>query len=259
MIRQAIGRIGRRLKRSPRWGSIVMRIEEAIKDGALRANAPRRRRLLVEWDACTTPEHVLDFSIKYLSPGQQPREILEFARFARSAAPQVFCEIGTLRGGTHLFLTHAIPSIDVTIAVDRQLQNKGMLSLLEKRGQRSFFLAGSSQSPDTGRRLARILGDAPLDLLFIDGDHSYTSVRSDFLMYREFVRHGGLIAFHDVCEDYQTRFGRQTGHFAGGVPALWTKLRPCYEHREFIDSPDQDAFGIGVIVHSKTDPLPMDL
>ena len=34
-----------------------------------------------------------------------------------------------------------------------------------------------------------------LDLLFIDGDHSYEGVRQDYKMYSKLVRDGGLIAF----------------------------------------------------------------
>jgi cephalosporin hydroxylase len=216
-----------------------------------------RRRLRRQWEACTTPADILAFSRKYLSPGQRPDEILGFASFARTVAPQVLCEIGTLHGGTHLFLSHALPTVHTTIALDRQVRNKGKLRLLQKPGQRLVFLNGLSQSPETAGRVASIVGGTPIDLLFIDGDHAYESVRSDFLMYRTLVRDGGLIAFHDICDDYLTLFGRHTGHFAGGAPRLWRKIRESYPHREFVDSPDQDAFGIGVIVHSAA--LPADL
>lgn len=38
----------------------------------------------------------------------------------------------------------------------------------------------------------------PIRLLFIDGNHSYEEVRSDFLGWERFVVPDGLIAFHDV-------------------------------------------------------------
>ncbi|MFD2879166.1 class I SAM-dependent methyltransferase [Paenibacillus rhizoplanae] len=37
-----------------------------------------------------------------------------------------------------------------------------------------------------------------MDLLFIDGDHSYGGVSSDYHMYRQLVSQGGIIAFHDI-------------------------------------------------------------
>jgi MMP 1-O-methyltransferase len=37
-----------------------------------------------------------------------------------------------------------------------------------------------------------------IDLLFIDGDHSYDAVKLDFLQWSTFVRPGGYVCFHDV-------------------------------------------------------------
>lgn len=37
-----------------------------------------------------------------------------------------------------------------------------------------------------------------IDLLFIDGDHSYAAVRSDFVRYARHLRRGGYVALHDV-------------------------------------------------------------
>lgn len=228
-------------------------------DYSLRSNRQRQAALQRELAVCTTPGEVLEFATKYLDPGQRRDEILGCAEYVRSRQPEVFCEIGLLRGGTHFFLTHALPSVKITIGVDPLVQNRAFLELLAKAGQRSFFITGSSQSAKTFTRLSAILGERPIDLLFIDGDHRYEAARSDFLMYRTLVREGGLIAFHDICEDYQTRFGRDTGYSAGGVPQLWRKIRGAFAHREFVDSPDQDAFGIGVIVHSNAIRLPDDL
>jgi predicted O-methyltransferase YrrM len=41
-----------------------------------------------------------------------------------------------------------------------------------------------------------------IDLLFIDGDHSYDGVRRDFLAWTKFLRPGGLLLLHDVCPDH---------------------------------------------------------
>lgn len=37
----------------------------------------------------------------------------------------------------------------------------------------------------------------PVDILFIDGDHEYPSVKDDFDSFYPFVRDGGLVVFHD--------------------------------------------------------------
>ncbi len=38
----------------------------------------------------------------------------------------------------------------------------------------------------------------PIRLLFIDAEHAYEAVRSDFLSWQEYVVVGGLVVFHDV-------------------------------------------------------------
>lgn len=40
----------------------------------------------------------------------------------------------------------------------------------------------------------------PIDLLFIDGDHSYEGVKSDYEAWSPFVKVGGVIAFHDYMK-----------------------------------------------------------
>lgn len=61
---------------------------------------------------------------------------------------------------------------------------------------RSSFLIGLSYQPATIAK-AFELRNEPFDLLFIDGDHSYSSVLADWLLYQGTVRTGGIIAFHD--------------------------------------------------------------
>lgn len=38
----------------------------------------------------------------------------------------------------------------------------------------------------------------PFDLVFIDADHSYAAVKSDFEKVRDWVKDGGVLAFHDT-------------------------------------------------------------
>lgn len=40
--------------------------------------------------------------------------------------------------------------------------------------------------------------DKEIDILLIDGDHSYGGVKADYEKYEPFVRRGGLILMHDV-------------------------------------------------------------
>ena len=38
----------------------------------------------------------------------------------------------------------------------------------------------------------------PLDFMFIDGNHTYEFVKSDFERFSPFIKKGGIVAFHDV-------------------------------------------------------------
>ena len=58
-------------------------------------------------------------------------------------------------------------------------------------------IVGSSFDPAMKRQLSE---NGPFDLLFIDADHSYPAVRSDFFAWGELVRNGGMIALHDSLQ-----------------------------------------------------------
>ena len=74
------------------------------------------------------------------------------------------------------------------------------------------------------------------DLIFIDADHSYASVRGDYEKVRNWVSDGGILAFHDST--YYESVSRVLGevlasgmwHLAGNVDSLvWLrKIGPTY-------------------------------
>lgn len=259
MSRLTWQRIAGRIKRMPYVGDAVTHGEEWLSDARLRMDTGAQRALRHEQSGIHEPQAILEFARRHFEAGQKTSEILAFAEFARSYTPRVFCEVGTYQSGTHFFLTHALPSVSTTIAIDLLIRNKEKLKLLQKPGQVSVLLEASSRYRTTSRKIEALLAGQPIDLLFIDGDHSYEGVRDDFLAFRGLVREGGLIAFHDICEDYETRYGRKTGQYAGGVPRFWRKLREGFDYREFVDIPEQDGFGIGVIVQAAEARLPRDL
>jgi predicted O-methyltransferase YrrM len=176
------------------------------------------------------------------SLGQIPEEILGFARLAAEREPQRICEIGTLHGGTSLFLCTMAPSIRRYVGIDLSVHNARLVAALAPAPVEVDFIEGSSQDDQVRRRLEGLLGGEQLDLLFIDGDHEYEGVRADFERHRDLVRPGGLIAFHDVVPDHP-----DSPHWSGGVPDLWRELRDRFRHWEFVASWEQDGLGIGVI------------
>lgn len=79
---------------------------------------------------------------------------------------------------------------------------------------RSAFLIGMSFDPATIQKAYQHLAGG-VDLLFIDGDHQYASVLTEWLLYSPLVKPGGLIAFHDIGLTIE-------GHY--GVPEFLEKL-----------------------------------
>jgi predicted O-methyltransferase YrrM len=227
----------------------------AARTAAFVALRPLYRRV---FDRAGDPDAVLR-AARFTIPGsvsQIPEEITALMAYAAEREPVRVCEIGTLYGGTTVLLSRVAPSVRLMVGIDLRVVNRRFLTGLAPRGQAVHLLEGSSQDQQTVDRLGGILDGSPLDLLFIDGGHRYEDVRADFLRYRDLVRPGGLIVFHDIVEDYGSRYGRSSGLWAGGVPRLWRELRDSYPHREFVRDPEQDAYGIGVIDWDPEVPSP---
>ncbi len=60
------------------------------------------------------------------------------------------------------------------------------------------YIQGNSQSHEMYELVKNTIG--VVDILFIDGDHSYQGVINDFLLYENLVRPGGYIIFDDYMD-----------------------------------------------------------
>lgn len=176
---------------------------------------------------------------------QHPVEIRQFAEWLYQRRWIVnTLEIGVRHGGTSA-LWHGLSS-GMTIGVDYGgidgLGEKGTIELSikmrETLGNRYNFVYGDSHLQHTKDQIVDILGGRLLDLLFIDGDHSYDGVSMDYNMYKGLVKSGGCIAFHDIVD---SDFMKTLGH---GVWKFWRELRGVKV--EFCI--DGDWGGIGVLV-----------
>lgn len=161
-------------------------------------------------------------------------------------------EIGTAGGGT-LYLLSRLAADDATIIsidlpgnpFDWGYSDADVERFRSYRrpGQRLSLVRADSQADSTRDDVVRELKGRDLDLLLIDGDHSYSGVKRDFELYAPLVAPGGLVIFHDIlhhpgAEDVQ-------------VDVLWDELKGDYRHYEFIDADDDWGHGpwggIGVL------------
>jgi len=207
---------------------------------------------------CKTVDDYIDFASHLLPSHQIRSEISKFLRFAAGEGPRIVCEIGTAEGGTTFLLSHAIPTVELMLGIDLFVWNRRLLRRFGRPGTRMSFLNGSSHSQRTLERTKQLLAGRAIDLLFIDGDHTYRGVAHDFLTYGALVRDGGLVAFHDIVPDFFSRYGRATGRWAGDVHLFWSKVRRLFEHREFVEDAQQDGLGIGVIRYKRGVDLGLD-
>lgn len=180
-------------------------------------------------------------------PSQDQEEIVSLLELLRERAPRSVLEIGTATGGT-LYLFARVAAADatlVTVDIDQKC-NPQLLRSFARKAQRLHSILGDSTAGGTVAAVHALLPQG-VDFLFLDGDHSYEGVRSDFDQYRPLVRPGGMIALHDIVEDNTTRHGVATGGYSGGVPRFWREVRDRFVHREFVKDPRQDGLGIGVV------------
>jgi hypothetical protein len=137
---------------------------------------------------------------------QDEYEINNAIDFIRSLDVKNFMEIGTDQGGTFVCWSRISDPNGLRISVDWahgpwgintfdiEARNSKLLSL----GSDVHILDGDSHAEWMYQRVKSIIGDKKLDFLFIDGDHSHLGVKLDYHMYKEFVKPGGWIGFHDI-------------------------------------------------------------
>jgi predicted O-methyltransferase YrrM len=112
-------------------------------------------------------------------------------------------EIGRMLGGSAILMASAgahVVSLDLhvsktvegekgalaDIALDKKLQELGLRNKVE-------ILVADSHTYNTTLLVEKV------DVLFIDGDHSYEGVKKDYENWVQTVKPGGHILFHDAC------------------------------------------------------------
>jgi cephalosporin hydroxylase len=109
----------------------------------------------------------------------------------------VYVEIGALKGSSAILALHVSNviaiSIDTAVVVSKDAVIKNVKLFFD--GSRYTYIQGNSLSIETKQILCQKINS--IDVLFIDGDHSYASVITDFELYSPLVSKGGFIVFDD--------------------------------------------------------------
>ena len=93
----------------------------------------------------------------------------------------VVVEIGIMKGAQMLYYKELMDAVYVGIDCNVNAEP---------------HLLGDSQSTETVERLKNMLAGRDIDLLFIDGNHSYEAAKRDYELFEPLTKH--LIAIHDI-------------------------------------------------------------
>jgi predicted O-methyltransferase YrrM len=186
-----------------------------------------------------------------ISLNQFEKEFKDFSVYIKSHNPKIVVEIGTKKGGSFFIWARFLkPKHLISIDLPGGIHGGGFPKqkirfmkefISDDKESNVSIILGDSQRHETLEKLKLLLNGEKIDFLFIDGDHRYEGVKSDFEMYKPLVKKGGLVAFHDIVEtDYHHNLGCY-------VDQLWNEVKDDYEHVEFVQSPNQRKYGIGVL------------
>jgi hypothetical protein len=181
---------------------------------------------------------------------QLPEQIAPLlAHLAQPNQPVIssYLEIGVNRGGFFIFLTEWLrlinPKFQTAVGVD--MKNSPSVVKYANENAHAHFIRSDSRSilPALSE-----MGMESVDLIYIDGDHSYDGVKSDYDLALQL--NPKYILFHDIQDPG-----------CPGVQQFWSEIRnenEAFQVHEFLscDGPIQQAMGLGLLTRKSVSSLP---
>jgi len=192
-------------------------------------------------------EHGLDWpgffalldAAEFFSVAACPEEEALFGDFIHERAPKRILELGTGNGRFSNIIIRAMPDDAQFATLDHNPGSQDTyerLKRLERGTQEIFGFCGDSACPGTLDVVKTVMGDDPVDMIFVDTDHTVETTRREVELWLPYVREGGILAFHDIYTS------------ADGVQIVWRELQERFtENYEFTGA--QPPFcGIGAAI-----------
>lgn len=192
-------------------------------------------------------EWVYSDGARFIRPTQQKDEIAELLAILEPQRPRTLLEIGTASGGTLFLLSRVAAPDALLVSIDLPGGRFGggygrwrvpLYRSFARPGQTIRLIRADSHRAETFRSLREIIGNRGLDVLFIDGDHTYEGVQKDFDMYGTLVNDRGWIALHDILPD--------PSDASNEVHRYWGEITKGLLYREII-ADCSGKYGIGVV------------
>ena len=178
------------------------------------------------------PHHLSDYYGKGLKFWQYPNQFSKYLKHITNKEINSYLEIGCRWGGTFIitseFLKLKTPNVDLFCC---DLISQSDILNEYSNYQKFEYLKTSSFN------LNKIILPQNVDLILIDGDHSYDGVKKDFEVSLQF--NPKYVVFHDIFSCV-----------CPGVVNFWNEIKTNYTHFEFTeqyDSVNGDFLGIGLI------------
>jgi predicted O-methyltransferase YrrM len=187
---------------------------------------------------------------KRLGALQVEEEFRKLIDWASSKKPKRVIEIGTASGATLLMWSRIVRERIISIDLPGGIHGGGYPArkvklfnqfIHDRPGVRIDLIRRSSHESCTKQMVVDMLAKEKIDPLFIDGDHRLEGVTRDFDLWKDLVRSGGSVIFHDIVP--------HTNINSCHVDVLWKGLKAQYPKQttEIIASVDQGWAGIGIL------------
>lgn len=153
---------------------------------------------------------------------QTPKQIADAILELLKHDINTYAEIGVFKGGSHLLISNILklknPQLE-SIGID--IQDKHMTEDIKKY----LNLHIGTSADYKGEKY---------DLVFIDGDHSYEGIATD---YENLGQYANIVMFHDINDST-----------CPGVVKFWNEIKEGKEYKEFTyQTNNQPIQGIGIL------------
>lgn len=181
---------------------------------------------------CEQPSELSEHFGKGIRFWQYPNQLSPYLKQLSKYRINSYLEIGCRWGGTFIITRETLRKYNRRVdgfACDMMPISK-ILKEYKTYNDFTYFQSFSS-------KLSRKMINQNVDLILIDGDHSYEGLKRDFELCKQF--NPKYVSFHDICSDS-----------CEGVVKFWNEIKGRYKHYEFTDQYDSvkgTFLGIGLI------------